>query len=189
MYNISGKFSNYLQIPGHLLHFIPTIIDIIIFRQVDNKRFNLIIKYMVHNMKKKNLFNGSFYWIYFFYMLSALSPQLLMAYFHRHSSDARVVSMEFNMQQYGDNLEQNSQLFQPYCFPIFLLKIFSNNTNFVGIGYRISISYFDIKAIISSFFMFMVDAFSINLVWYFAFSITATIFFPLRKFVVNVFSS
>ena len=51
IYNISGKFSIYLQIPRHLLHFIPTIIDIIIFTQVDIKRFNLITKYMVHDMK------------------------------------------------------------------------------------------------------------------------------------------
>ena len=135
------------------------------------------------------LFNPNFYWIYFLYKLSALSPQLLMAYFHRHSSAARVVSMEFNMQRYGETMEQNSQLFQPYCFSIFLLKIFSNNTNFVGIGFRISILYFDIKAIISSFFMFMVNAFSMNLVWYFAFSITATTFLSLCKFLVNVFSS
>ena len=30
MNNISEKFLNYLQIPGHLLHFISIIIDIII---------------------------------------------------------------------------------------------------------------------------------------------------------------
>ena len=100
MYNISEKFSNYLQIPGHLSHFISIIIDIIIFRQVDNKRFNLIIKYMVHNTKFFIFFNPNFRWIDFLY---GLSPQLLMTYLYRHSSDARAISMGFNMQRNSDN--------------------------------------------------------------------------------------
>ena len=100
MHNISEKFLNYLQIPGHLLHFISIIIDIIILRQVDNKRFNFIIKYMVHDTKFFLFFNPNFQWIYFLY---GLSPQLLMAYLYRHSSDARATSMGFNMQGYRDN--------------------------------------------------------------------------------------
>ena len=40
MLNISIKFSKYLQIPGYLLHFIPTIINIIFLRQVNNIRFS-----------------------------------------------------------------------------------------------------------------------------------------------------
>ena len=93
MYNISEKFLNYLQIPGHLLHFISIIIDIIILRQVDNKRFNFIIKYMVHDMKFFLFFNPNFQWIYFLY------PQRLMAYLYRHSSDACAI----NMQRYRDD--------------------------------------------------------------------------------------
>ena len=46
MYNISEKLLNYLQIPGYLLHFISAIIDIIISREVDNRRFNFITKYI-----------------------------------------------------------------------------------------------------------------------------------------------
>ena len=37
---IYKEFSNYLQIPGYLLHFITIIIDSINFRQVDNKADN-----------------------------------------------------------------------------------------------------------------------------------------------------
>ena len=100
MYDISEKFLNYLQIPEHLLHFISIIIDIIILRQVDNKRFNFIIKYMVHDTKFFLFFNPNFQWMYFLYRLS---PQLLMAYLYRHSSDTCAISMGFNMQRYGDN--------------------------------------------------------------------------------------
>ena len=46
MHIISKKLSNYWQISGYLLYFISIIIDLIIFRQVDNKRFSFIIKYM-----------------------------------------------------------------------------------------------------------------------------------------------
>ena len=99
MYDISEKFLNYLQIPEHLLHFISIIIDIIILRQVDNKRFNFIMKYMVHDTKFFLFFNPKFRWIYFLY---GLSPQLLMPYLYRHSSDARA-SMGFNMQRNADN--------------------------------------------------------------------------------------
>ena len=77
MHNISKKLSNYWQIPGHLLHFIPVIIDIVIFRQVDNKRFSFIIKYMAHDTKLFLFFNPNFQGIYFLYVLSWLSPQLL----------------------------------------------------------------------------------------------------------------
>ena len=94
MYNISENFLNYLQIPGHLLHFISIIIDIIILRQVDNKRFNFIIKYMVHHTKFFLFFNPNFQWIYF---LHGLTPQLLMVYLYRHSSDTRAISMGFYM--------------------------------------------------------------------------------------------
>ena len=73
-YNISKKF--YLQIPGYLLHFIPTVIDITIFRQVDNKKFNFIINYIVHDTKLFLFFNPNFQWIYFLYVLIGLSPQL-----------------------------------------------------------------------------------------------------------------
>ena len=65
MHIISKKLSNYWQIPGHLLHFIPIIIDIIIFRQVDNKRFSFIIKYTVHDTKLFFFFNPNFQGIYF----------------------------------------------------------------------------------------------------------------------------
>ena len=93
MYNISKKFSNYLQIPGYSLRFIPTIIDITIFRKVDNKWFNFIIKYIVHDAKLFLFFNGNFQWIYFLYVLIGLSPQLLMGYL------------------YEATVEQNSHLF------------------------------------------------------------------------------
>ena len=75
--------------------------------------------------------------------------------------------MAFNMQWYGGNRRTKEPAFSAiesmtYCFSIFLriIKIFSNNTNFVGIRFRISLSCFDMKAIISSFFMFMVGVFS-----------------------------
>ena len=94
MYNVSKKFSNYLQIPGYSLHFIPTIIDITIFRQVDNKWFNFTIKYIVHDAKLFLFFNPNFQWIYFLYIRIGLSPQLLMGYLYRHSSDERDVDMQ-----------------------------------------------------------------------------------------------
>ena len=103
MHIISKKLSNYWQIPGHLLHFIPIIIDIIIFRQVDNKRFSFIIKYMVHDTKLFLFFNPNFQGIYFLYVLSGLSPQLLMTYLYKRSSDAHAISMGFNMKRYGGN--------------------------------------------------------------------------------------
>ena len=126
MYNISEKFSNYLQIPGHLLHFISIIIDIIIFRQVDNKRFNLIIKYMVHNTKFFIFFNPNFRWIDFLY---GLSPQLLMTYLYRHSSDARAISMGFNMQRNSDNRRTEQPAFSDIesmacCFSKFFKEFF-----------------------------------------------------------------
>ena len=78
---ISQNLSNYWQIPVHLLHFIPIIIDIIIFRQVDNKRFSFIIKYLIYDAKLFLFFNPNFQGIYFLYVLSGLSPQLLITYF------------------------------------------------------------------------------------------------------------
>ena len=142
MYNVCEKFLNYLQIPGHLLHFISIIIDIIILRQVDNKRFNFIIKYMVHDTKFFLFFNPNFQWIHFLY---GLSPQLLMAYLYRHSSDARAISMGFNMQWYGDNCRTLYAAFSnielmTYCFS-------SNNTDFSRNGFGIWILCFDIKVI------------------------------------------
>ena len=142
MHNISEKFLNYLQIQGHLLHFISIITGIIILRQVDNKRFNFIIKYMVHDTKFFLFFNPNFQWIYFLY---GLSPQLLMAYLYRHSSDARATSMGFNMQGYRDNCRTLSAAFSTielmtYCFS-------SNNTDFAGNGFGIWILCFDIKLI------------------------------------------
>ena len=124
MHNISEKFSSYLQIPGHLLHFIPIIIDIIIFRQVDNKRFSFIIKYMVHDTKLFLFFNPNFQWIYFLYIPRRLSPQLLMAFLYRHSSDAHAISMGFNMERYEDTHRTEQSAFSTiesiiYCFSIF----------------------------------------------------------------------
>ena len=49
IFNISQKFSNYLQILGYFIH-------IIIFRQVDNKSFNFIMKFMVHDTNFFNTF-------------------------------------------------------------------------------------------------------------------------------------
>ena len=98
-YSISEKFLNYLQTQGHLLHITSIIIDIIILRQVDNKRPNFIIMYMVHDTKFFLFVNPNFQWIYFLYRLS---PQLLMAYLYKHSSDTYAISMGFNMQRYRD---------------------------------------------------------------------------------------
>ena len=99
-YNISEKLLNCLEIQGHLLHITSIIIEIIILRQLDNKRFNFITKYMVHDTNFFLFFNPSFQWIYFLYRLS---PQLLMTYLYRHSSDTCAISMGFNMQRYRDN--------------------------------------------------------------------------------------
>ena len=119
MYNVSKKFSNYLQIPGSL-HFIPTIIDITIFRQVDNKRFNFNTKYIVYDAKLFLFFNPNFQRIYFLYVLIGLSPQLLMGYLYRHSSDERDIlidSMPFLWDSICSDIEatveQNSYLFAP----------------------------------------------------------------------------
>ena len=94
LYNISKNFSKYLQIPSYLLHFIPTIIDIIIFRQVNNKKLNFITKYMVQDTELFLFVNPNFQWIHFLYILFGLSPQLLMAYLYRHSSDARDILID-----------------------------------------------------------------------------------------------
>ena len=51
--NISQKFSNYLQTSGYFIH-------IIIFRQVDNKRFNFIIS--LWSMTRTNFFNHVSLW-------------------------------------------------------------------------------------------------------------------------------
>ena len=119
MYNISKRLFSYLQITGYLLHFIPTIIDIIIFRRVDNKEFNFIIKYMVHDTKLFLFFNPNFQWIHFLYICIGLSPQCLMAYLYRHSSDQRDILID-SMPILWDSIcndteateEQNSGLFQ-----------------------------------------------------------------------------
>ena len=120
IYNISKKFLNYLQIPGYLLHFIPTIIGIIIFRQVHNKTFNSIIKYIVHDTKLFLFFNPNFQSIYFLYVLIGLSSQLLMGYLYRHSGyerDILIDSMPFLWDSICNDreatVEQNSQLFPP----------------------------------------------------------------------------
>ena len=112
MHIISKRLSNYWKIPGHLLHFVPIIIDIIIFRQVDNKRFTFINKYMVHDTKHFLFFNPNFQGIYFLYVLSGLSPQLLMTYLYKHSSDTHAISIGFNIKWHREIVEQNSQLFQ-----------------------------------------------------------------------------
>ena len=96
MHIFSKNLSSHWQIPGHLLHVIPIIIDIIIFRQVDNKMFSFIIKYFVHDMKLFLFFNPIFQGIYILYVLSGLSPQLLMIYLYKHSSDAHAISVGFN---------------------------------------------------------------------------------------------
>ena len=100
------------------------------------------------------------------------------------------------MQWYGGNRRTECRAFSvmqsmTYCFTIFLrmIRIFSSNTDFVGIGFEISISCFDMAAITSPFFIFMVGAFAMNLQWYFALSITTTTFLSLGKFTVNVFSN
>ena len=99
----------------------PTIIEIIIFRQVDNKRFNFVIKYMVHDAKLFLFFNSNFQWIYFLYILIGLNLQLLMTYLYRHSSDERDIlidSMPFLWDSICNGtkvtVEQNSQLSRPY---------------------------------------------------------------------------
>ena len=142
MYNVCEKFLNYLQIPGHLLHFISIITDIIILRQVDNKRFNFIIKYMVHDTKFFLFFNPNFQWIYFLY---GLSPQLLMAYLYRHSSDASAISMGFNMHRIGDNCRTLQAAFS--TIELMICQFSSNNTDFARNGFGISILCFDIKVI------------------------------------------
>ena len=72
MYGISKKISNYLQMPEYLLHFSPTIINITMFRQVDNKRFNFIINYMVHDTKLFLFFNLNLQWMCFLNILFGL---------------------------------------------------------------------------------------------------------------------
>ena len=67
IFTISQKFSNYLLIPGYFMHFIPAIIDITIFRQLDNKRFNFIMKYMVHE-------TNFFFLIFFNHMIDIIYP-------------------------------------------------------------------------------------------------------------------
>ena len=52
-----------------------------------------------------------------------------------------------------------------YCSFNFFLRIFSNNTGFAGIGFGVSLLCFNIKAIISSFFMFMVGVSLRNLLY------------------------
>ena len=84
LYNISKTLFNYLQVTGYLLHFIPTIIDIIIFRRVDNKEFSFIIKYMIHDTKLFLFFNPNFQRIRFLCIGIVLSPQHLMVYLYRH---------------------------------------------------------------------------------------------------------
>ena len=54
-------------------------------------------------MKLLLFFNPSFQGICFLYVLSWLSPQLLMTYLYKHSSDAHAISTGFNMKRYGDN--------------------------------------------------------------------------------------
>ena len=49
IFNISKKFSHYLQIPGYSLYLITTIIDIIIFTKVDNKVLDFIIQFFFFN--------------------------------------------------------------------------------------------------------------------------------------------
>ena len=85
-----------------------------------------------------------------------------MADFHKHSSDAR--SIGFNMQWYRDNRGKEqpadsvaeSMTYNLLIFFFFWVGGVSNNTGFVGIGFGISVSCFVIKALISSFFLFMV---------------------------------
>ena len=150
---------------------IPTIIDIIIFRQAGRKSFNFIIKYMVHDKKLFLFFNLNFYWIYFLYIFIGLSPQLLMTYLYRHSSDERDILIDF-MPFLWDSICNDTKATVEYksfssqgindilFFNIFKnYENFSNNTNFVGIRFGISMSCFDMKAIFSSFFGFMIDAF------------------------------
>ena len=121
MHYISKIIFNYFQITGYLLHFIPTIIDTVIFRRVDNKEFNIFNKYMVHDTKLFLFFNPSFQWIHFLYICIGLSPQLLMAYLYRHSSDQHdflIDSMPILWDSICNDMEatveQNSGTFQSY---------------------------------------------------------------------------
>ena len=121
IHNISKRLFNYLHMTAYLLHFMPTIIDIIIFRRLDNKEFNFIIKYMVYDSKLFLFFNPNFQWIHFLYVCIGLSPQRLMAYLYRHSSYQRDIITD-SMPILWDSIcndteatvEQNSGLFQSY---------------------------------------------------------------------------
>ena len=137
--------------------------------------FNFFNKYMAHDTKLFLFFNPNFQWIHFLYICIGLSPQLLMAYLYRHSClqrDILIDSMRILWDSIcGDNRRTEQGAFpiiqlMTYCFSIFLriIRIFPNNTNFIGVGFRISISCFDMTAIIiSPFFMFMVAAVLMNL--------------------------
>ena len=124
MHIISKKLWNSWQIPRHLLYFMPIIIDIIIFRQVDNKRFRFIIKYMVHDAKLFHFFNPNFQGIYFLYVLSGLSPQLLITYLYKHSSLAHTISMGFNMKRYENRIDN---FFRHIINGILFLNLFLSN--------------------------------------------------------------
>ena len=73
MYNISNRFSDYLQITGYLV---------------------IYIKHMVHDTKMFLFFNHNFQWVHFLYIPIELSPQLFMSYLHRHSSDKRDILID-----------------------------------------------------------------------------------------------
>ena len=66
---------------------------------------------MVHGTKLFLFFNPNFQGIYFHYILSGLSTQLLMTYLYKHSSDAHVISMGFNMKRYVDNCRTEEPTF------------------------------------------------------------------------------
>ena len=121
-----------MQITGYFLHFIPTITGIIIFRRVDNKEFNFIIKYMVHDTKLFLIFNPNFQQIYFLYICIGLSTQRLMAYLYRHLSDQPDILIDSVpilwdsiCSDAGAAVGQNKLAFSAiqsmaYCFSIFL---------------------------------------------------------------------
>ena len=127
-----------------------------------------------------------------------------MTYLYRHSNDEHDILIDF-MPFLWDWISNDTKATVEYksfssqgindvlFFNIFKnYKNFSNNTNFVGIRFRISMSCFDMKVIFSSFFGFMIGAFfneSTDIYDIFALSITTTTFHSLGEFAVNVFSN
>lgn len=200
IFDIFKKLSYYLQIPGCSLYLITTMINIIIFRKLDNKILDFIIQWMVHDLKLFffNLMNDIIYPISDGYIFFTYFQDVVHNFWWLTCINIQVANIRFwliphrSMQWYRGNHRTKWPDFSAiesmiWCFQ-YIFANFFEQYQLCWNWLEISISCLD-KTIIWTFFMFIVVVFLMSLLQYFTLSITITTYYSLGKFGMNLFSN